>query len=168
MKNNVLIIVGHPNLQESKVNKAIVAKLGESGNNYRLVQTFRVTNKEYYQQLLLAHDTIVFQFPLYWSSFPAVLKGWIDDIFTEGFSFGRMGSKLEGKRFILSMTAGATEASYQYGGFNHAPLVDYLLPMQSPLLSAQMVDGGSMCMYEASPEKVDEYVAHLIKLIEGE
>lgn len=27
------------------------------------------------------------QFPLYWFSFPAIMKGWIDRVLTQGFAF---------------------------------------------------------------------------------
>lgn len=33
-------------------------------------------------------EIIIFQFPMYWSGFPAILKGWFDRIFTQGFAFG--------------------------------------------------------------------------------
>ena len=32
-------------------------------------------------------DLIIFQFPLHWNSFPAMLKGYVDRVFTENFSF---------------------------------------------------------------------------------
>ena len=32
-------------------------------------------------------DIIIFQFPLHWFSFPAILKGWFDRCLTNGFAF---------------------------------------------------------------------------------
>ena len=39
------------------------------------------------QQKLLDADLIVLQFPLWWYNLPAILKGWIDRVFTSGFGF---------------------------------------------------------------------------------
>ena len=40
------------------------------------------------QDKLLWCDTVVLQFPLWWYSTPAILKGWIDRVFTKGFAYG--------------------------------------------------------------------------------
>lgn len=40
------------------------------------------------QAKLLDADAVVLQFPLWWYSTPAILKGWIDRVFTKGFAYG--------------------------------------------------------------------------------
>lgn len=40
------------------------------------------------QEKLRTADTVVLQFPLWWYGVPAILKGWIDRVFTNGFAFG--------------------------------------------------------------------------------
>ena len=40
------------------------------------------------QRKLLRADALVLQFPLWWYAPPAMLKGWIDRVFTKGFAFG--------------------------------------------------------------------------------
>ena len=42
---------------------------------------------------LLACDLLILQFPLWWFSVPAILKGWIDRVFVNGVVYGK------GKRF---------------------------------------------------------------------
>nr|XP_021528333.1 ribosyldihydronicotinamide dehydrogenase [quinone] [Aotus nancymaae]XP_021528334.1 ribosyldihydronicotinamide dehydrogenase [quinone] [Aotus nancymaae] len=32
-------------------------------------------------------DLVIFQFPLYWFSVPAILKGWMDRVLCQGFAF---------------------------------------------------------------------------------
>ena len=39
------------------------------------------------QDKLRSADLLILQFPLYWMGFPAILKGWIDRIFSHGFAF---------------------------------------------------------------------------------
>jgi NAD(P)H dehydrogenase (quinone) len=40
------------------------------------------------QRKLVAADTLVLQFPLWWYATPAILKGWIDRVFAKGFAYG--------------------------------------------------------------------------------
>ena len=40
------------------------------------------------QEKLLWADTIIFQFPLWWYAMPAILKGWVDRVFTYHFAYG--------------------------------------------------------------------------------
>lgn len=65
-------------------------------------------------------DLIVFQFPIWWHSVPAMLKGWFDRIFVSG---GLYSSKMRydqgyfrGKRALCSVTSGAPEPSFVEGG----------------------------------------------------
>ncbi|WP_409429175.1 NAD(P)H-dependent oxidoreductase [Mycobacterium sp. SMC-11] len=74
------------------------------------------------QQMLLDADLIVLQFPLWWYGLPAILKGWIDRVFTSGFGFDlppgpdrlprRYGEGLlAGKRALVIVSAGETAAA---------------------------------------------------------
>jgi NAD(P)H dehydrogenase (quinone) len=63
-------------------------------------------------------DVIIFQFPIWWSNFPAILKGWIDRVFYNGFAFNVVEMKLyndrllKGKKGMLSFTTGASRELY--------------------------------------------------------
>lgn len=65
-------------------------------------------------------DLVIFQFPLWWFSLPAILKGWVDRVFAMGRAYGsgRIYDKgfFRGKRALLSLTTGGFEASYVTGG----------------------------------------------------
>ena len=37
---------------------------------------------------LLWADTVILQFPLWWFTMPAILKGWVDRVFSCGFAYG--------------------------------------------------------------------------------
>jgi NAD(P)H dehydrogenase (quinone) len=68
------------------------------------------------QVKLLWADFIILQYPLWWFSVPAILKGWFDRVLATGFAwdFGRMYDKglLAGKKGMLSVTTGGPEAIY--------------------------------------------------------
>lgn len=53
-------------------------------------------------------ELIILQFPLWWQSAPAPVKGYIDRVLSVGFAYGGKYA-LEGKRAIISSTTGAPE-----------------------------------------------------------
>jgi NAD(P)H dehydrogenase (quinone) len=62
---------------------------------------------------LLWCDQLILQFPLWWFSVPAIMKGWIDRVFVNGVVYGkgrRMDSGgLKGRTAMLSITTGCYE-----------------------------------------------------------
>jgi NAD(P)H dehydrogenase (quinone) len=73
--------------------------------------------KEEMDKVLWA-DVIIFQFPIWWSNFPAILKGWVDRVFYNGFAFNLVemqlygNGPLKGKKAMLSFTTGAPRELY--------------------------------------------------------
>lgn len=77
-------------------------------------------------------DAVILQFPLWWFSMPAILKGWIDRVYAFGFAYGvgehsesRWGERygegtLAGKRAMLVVTMGGWESHYAPRGINGA------------------------------------------------
>ncbi|MDQ0782943.1 NAD(P)H-dependent oxidoreductase [Chryseobacterium sp. W4I1] len=61
-------------------------------------------------------DILIWQFPLYWFSAPAILKGWADKVFTMGkfYDNGKIFSNgfSVGKQAMLSVTTGGPEKNY--------------------------------------------------------
>jgi NAD(P)H dehydrogenase (quinone) len=70
-----------------------------------------------YQNDILWADKLVFIFPVWWWSYPAVLKGWIDRVFLHGFAyvFNESGVKglLKNEKALVFMTTGGPEESYK-------------------------------------------------------
>lgn len=59
-------------------------------------------------------DLIIFQFPMWWQSMPAALKGYIDRVFSVGFVYNG-GSFLAGKKAFVSCVMGAPLQFWQPG-----------------------------------------------------
>ncbi|MCB0410466.1 MAG: NAD(P)H-dependent oxidoreductase, partial [Flavobacteriales bacterium] len=55
---------------------------------------------------------IIFQYPLFWYNVPAIMKEWIDNVFTYGFAFGKGNYQLENKKVIASFTTGTSINDY--------------------------------------------------------
>ncbi|MDN3587860.1 NAD(P)H-dependent oxidoreductase [Pedobacter aquatilis] len=116
-----LIIVTHPDLETSVINKRWVAELKKYPKRYTihdLHQTYPDGNLDIIkeQQLIEAYETIVFQFPVYWFSCPALLKKWIDEVLIHGWAYGsKSGYKVMGKKIALAMSVGVEEYEYNSG-----------------------------------------------------
>ncbi|KAF7659752.1 hypothetical protein LDENG_00293590 [Lucifuga dentata] len=67
-------------------------------------------------------NLIIFQFPLYWFSVPAIMKGWIDRVLAQGFAFSLEKMYNNGifkdKKAMLSFTTGATQTMFRPDGIN--------------------------------------------------
>lgn len=97
------------------------------------------------QAKLLWADVLILQFPLWWFSMPAILKGWVDRVYAYGFAYGvgehndqRWGDRygegtLAGKRAMLIVTAGGWEEHYASRGVN-GPIDDLLFPINHGIL----------------------------------
>ncbi|MGG3124099.1 NAD(P)H-dependent oxidoreductase [Priestia megaterium] len=69
------------------------------------------------QEKLRWADFVIFQFPLWWYSVPAILKGWFDRVFASGFVYGKDIGRydkggLKGRKAMLSTTTGSPEYAY--------------------------------------------------------
>lgn len=76
-------------------------------------------------QKLLWCDLLILNFPLFWCSTPAILKGWIDRVFVSGLIYGgkrfyNQGG-LKGKRAMVSVTLGGRESMFGEQGI-HGPI----------------------------------------------
>ncbi|XP_056318120.1 NAD(P)H dehydrogenase [quinone] 1 [Danio aesculapii] len=82
-------------------------------------------------------DLIIFQYPLYWFTVPAIMKGWIDRVLTQGFAFSMQNMYDNGifknKRAMLSFTTGGTESMYRDDSL-HGDINVLLWPLQNGVL----------------------------------
>ncbi|KAI1904330.1 hypothetical protein AGOR_G00004550 [Albula goreensis] len=89
------------------------------------------------QKKVLEADLILFQFPMYWSTVPAILKGWLDRVFTKGFAYSDEHMYSNGffkdKKAMLSFTTGALESMFNPSGINGDMNVT-LWPLQNGIL----------------------------------
>jgi NAD(P)H dehydrogenase (quinone) len=72
------------------------------------------------QDLIRAADILIVVYPLWWSGMPAMLKGYIDRVFSYGFAYeitetGGVGL-LTGKKVFLVTTMGASREDYEQAG----------------------------------------------------
>lgn len=131
--SKVLVIYAHPEPQNSEVNQMMVEAIQDLSHVtfrdlYSLYPDFFIDVKAEHQ-LLLEHDVIVFQHPLYMYSCPALLKEWIDRVVGKGFAFGD-DCALEGKIWRSVITTGGKESAFSQTGYNRYPLEQILQPFE--------------------------------------
>ena len=105
---------------------------------------------------LLAADLLILQFPMWWFSMPAILKGWVDRVFAFGatYDFGRTWENgvFAGRKAMLSITASAPEAAFKPDGRN-GDMERVLWPIHAGILA--------LCGYSVLPP----FISHGIPFI---
>ena len=102
---------------------------------------------------LFAADLLILQFPMWWYSTPAILKGWIDRVFAFGvtYDFGRTwdGGVMQGKRAMLSLTTSAPPPTFLPDGRN-GDIEQILWPLHGGVLA--------LCGYDV----LQPFIAHSV------
>jgi putative NADPH-quinone reductase len=117
-----LIIIIHPNLKDSVINKRWIEELEKYPQDYVLHDLYQLypderIDVEKEQQLIEKYDKVIFQFPFYWFNCPPFFKKWLDEVLTHGWAYGRRnGYKLAGKKIALAITAGIDKEDYRAEG----------------------------------------------------
>lgn len=97
------------------------------------------------QEKVVWADAVIFQFPLWWLSMPAIMKGWVDRVYANGFAYGvgefsetRCGNRYDegtfaGKRAMLLVTTGGGASYYGPRGIG-GHIDDILFPLHHGIL----------------------------------
>ncbi|AIQ46485.1 NAD(P)H dehydrogenase [Paenibacillus sp. FSL R7-0273] len=128
-----LVVIAHPRTDSLtwSLTKKMVEGLSHSGHKYEILDLyaenfnpllqpidepdFGNSDKGYSKEVqremerIKRHDAIIFVFPVWWHSTPAILKGYIDRVFNNGFAYGTNKLPIEKIRWI------AIAADSRYG-----------------------------------------------------
>ena len=127
---------------------------------------------------LLRADLVIFNFPLFWCSVPAILKGWIDRVLVSGVCYGGVRfydrGGLAGKRALLSFTLGGQAHMFA----DEAVVHGYWEPMLRPLQRGTLAYAGFSVLppfpayhvpyisQQAREDILDQYRDYLLNLDE--
>ena len=131
----VLVLFAHPAQHNSRINR-LLARSAKYTDGVTFVDLYAEYPRfkidvDREQDRLLDHDVIVFQFPVYWYSTPAILKEWQDLVLEFGWAYGPNGNKLHGKQLVVAVTLGGAEDAYGQGGQNKFELRTLLTPLEA-------------------------------------
>jgi len=108
---------------------------------------------------LMRSEVLILQFPMWWFSMPAILKGWIDRVFAFGqaYDFGRTwdAGVFVGRRAMLTITASAPAAAFMPDG-RSGDMERVLWPIHGGVLA--------LCGYSVLPP----FIAHGIPFVGDE
>ncbi|WP_341524742.1 NAD(P)H-dependent oxidoreductase [Nostoc sp. UHCC 0302] len=132
--NQILILFAHPALEKSRVNRPLIQAVQGLASVtvhdlYEAYPNFHIDVK-FEQDLLVAHNIIVFQHPFYWYSSPAILKEWLDLVLQHGFAYGHRGTALHGKKLLSAITTGGSKQAYCREGYNYFSIQELLVPFE--------------------------------------
>ncbi|NND93193.1 MAG: flavodoxin family protein [Granulosicoccus sp.] len=138
----ILVLMAHSSPSQSQVNNRMSAAARQLPgvtfvDLYALYPRFKI-DIDAEQQRLKEHDVIVFQFPFYWYSTPALLKEWQDLVLEFGFAYGPRGDALAGKSCLVAITTGGAESAYSIHGSNHFSIRTLLTPLEQTARLCQM------------------------------
>jgi glutathione-regulated potassium-efflux system ancillary protein KefF len=129
---DVLVLVAHPDIARSRVNRALAAQARRLPSDSVAVRDLYALYPDYMidieaeQAALAAARAVVWVHPVQWYSMPALMKLWVDDVLAFGWAYGPGGRALAGKCLWLVASTGGTEASYREAGSNGHPFERFL------------------------------------------
>jgi putative NADPH-quinone reductase len=171
-----LIVVSHPNLSKSVINKRWVEELEKYPDLFTVNKLYTSypdgkINVEKEQQLIEAHDVLVFQYPLYWFNYPSLLKKWLDEVFVYGWAYGSKGDKLKDKKLALAISIGMRKADYQEDGKCKVTIGQLILPFKTTALYSKADFRGYFTLYDSHNVSSDavttnaqEYIHYIMNL----
>ena len=142
----VLSVFAHPRRESftGAVQEALAVGVRESGHEIEVADLYRegfraLLQPEDYAQFrgeampeevlreqrrIERADALALVFPVWWWSFPAVLKGWIDRVFSDGWAYsfepGMSRGKLRDRPTLVLGVAGSRESTYARYGYGEA------------------------------------------------
>lgn len=161
---STLVIVIHPNFEESVVNKLWVNELSKFPDQYYVHNLHAaypdgVIDVKKEQELIEAYDHIVFQFPFYWFNCPPLFKIWLDEVLTYGWAYGSTsGYKVGNKKVALALSVGIDEKEYSLEGKYKYTLEQLLVPFEVTFSYIQADYRGFYAYYGIERDSSDEAI----------
>lgn len=172
----ILVIATHPNIKDSKVNKVWIEALKKESNvTVRFLDKIYEENKtidvEKEKIFLERTERVVFQFPFYWYSMPALMREYFDKVLEFGWAYGPNGDALKEKEFLVALSVGAPEYSYMGGSYNNFTITELLRPLEATANAVQMIYLPYFALFDVprlSDEDIEESTKKYIKHINSE
>jgi glutathione-regulated potassium-efflux system ancillary protein KefF len=138
---DIAVIAAHPQLEHSRITRALAqaadAARVDWRDIYRLYPDY-VIDVPAEQQALAEARLVVWLHPIHWYSMPALMKLWLDEVFSFGWAYGPGGSALRGKDLWLATSTGGSESSYRPDGHNRHFFDAFMHPYEQTAALAGM------------------------------
>ncbi|MBT0570692.1 NAD(P)H-dependent oxidoreductase [Curvibacter sp. CHRR-16] len=114
------------------------------------------------QARLSAARLLVLVYPVQWYSMPALLKLWLDEVFSYGWAYGHGAKAMQGKDLWLVLSTGGSEASYHPEGYNRYFFDAFLTPYEQTAALCGMRFLPPMVLHgahSATPAEIERHAA---------
>ena len=171
-----LVILVHPDMENSRINKSWKEELEKYPDKITIHELYKEypdwnidIKKE--QELILKHDNIIFEFPLYWYSSPPILKKWLDDVLSFNWAYGNE-YRLKGKNIGFAVSVGGPETEYSKTGSVKFSMNEILIPFETTVeyIKANLIphyilfDATESLSEEKLLESIKNYVKHIFSI----
>ncbi len=132
----VLVIAAHPQLEHSRVTRALLKALAQADSARVAVRSLYALYPDYdidtaaEQAALQIAKLVVWLHPVQWYSMPSLMKLWLDETFAFGWAYGPDGEALRGKDLWLVASTGGPDDSYRPDGYNRYFFDAFLYPYE--------------------------------------
>ncbi|OWR29950.1 NAD(P)H oxidoreductase [Saccharibacillus sp. O23] len=157
--NKTLVILAHPNIETSRVNRRWREELLRHSDRIDVHELYAAYSDWQIdvwqeQERLERYDRVILQFPLYWYSCPPLLKKWFDDVWT----YGSSGTKLRGKSIGTAISIGDQKANYLPEGGVSFTVDQILAPFKASLRHVGAIELPPFALFGASFRVSDQEV----------
>jgi len=171
-----LVILVHPDMENSRINKSWKEELEKYPDKITIHELYKEypdwnidIKKE--QELILKHDNIIFEFPLYWYSSPPILKKWLDDVLSFNWAYGNE-YRLKGKNIGFAVSVGGPKKEYSKTGSVRFSMDEILVPFEATVkyIKANLIS--HYILFDATEslnekkllESAEGYVKHIFNI----
>jgi len=176
--SGVLILFAHPRFEKSKTNRALLTGIEHipGVTLHDLYEEYPDFNIDVAREraLLSDHDVIVWHFPFFVYSAPALLKQWLDWVLEHGWAHGSHTRALQGKIVFVALTIGGARAAYEPGGYHRFTIRDFLVPFEQTAALCRMawlppfaVHGTHLLTKSQLAQQAEHYQDLLKRLVAG-
>ncbi len=138
----VLVLVAHPELEHSRVGRALMQAAAALPAADVEVRDLYARYPDYLvdvaaeQAALEAARLVVWLHPVHWYGMPPLMKLWLDEVFRFGWAYGPGGDRLRGRDLWLVTSTGGAESSYRPDGHNRYFFDAFLPPYEQTAVLA--------------------------------
>jgi glutathione-regulated potassium-efflux system ancillary protein KefF len=167
---DILVIVAHPELEQSRANRRLLEAARALGSGVHAgsiaVRDLYALYPDYLidvaveQAALAAARLVVWQQPIRWYGMPPLLKLWCDDVLAFGWAYGPSGVALRGKDLWLVASTGGPEDSYRPDSYNRYFFDAFLPPYEQTAALCGMRFLPPLVLHGAHRAGDDELAAH--------
>lgn len=131
-KMKTLILVAHPQIENSIINKRWIEELMKYPDTIYVHQIYKEypdenIDVEKEQKLVEKYDNLILQFPMYWFNCTPLLKKWMDKVLIYGWAYGSKGNKLKEKKISIAVSIGLNEDKFSKFWDSETNIIDQIL-----------------------------------------